>query len=376
METTTLETTANPEDFAFPLTHIYFYLTEECNLNCRHCWLAPRYRGDDANPQSLDLGLFKSVLEQARALGIVGVKLTGGEPTIHPGINEILGYIRDNDLTLGVETNGVNCTKEIARGISRCKDAFVAVSLDGANAETHERMRGVKGCFVAAIKGIQNLVQVGLSPQIIMSVCRSNKNEMEDLVRLAETLGASSVKFNIVQPTGRGEKMHLSGEVPSIEELLELGSWVDTELCESSSIPIIYGQPVAFRQFRRLFSSDRRGCDVCRVLNILGVLADGSYALCGIGEQAEELVFGHSAKDSLCEVWLNSAVLNELRIGLTASLEGVCSGCVMKRLCRGNCIAQNYYRTRNLWAPFWYCEEALKAGLFPATRIVSKDAPG
>jgi hypothetical protein len=34
----------------------------------------------------------------------------------------------------------------------------------------------------------------------------------------------------------------------------------------------------------------------------------------------------------------------------------------------GACIAQNYYRNGSLWASNWFCEQAEKAGLFPASR--------
>jgi hypothetical protein len=35
----------------------------------------------------------------------------------------------------------------------------------------------------------------------------------------------------------------------------------------------------------------------------------------------------------------------------------------------GSCIAQNYYRGKSIWAPYWYCEQARNQGLFPETRI-------
>jgi len=44
------------------------------------------------------------------------------------------------------------------------------------------------------------------------------------------------------------------------------------------------------------------GCASCSILKILGVLADGSYALCGIGTQIQELVFGNAQKDNLAEI--------------------------------------------------------------------------
>ncbi len=364
--------TDKTESRQYPLNQIYFYLTEGCNLRCRHCWIAPKYQREGDSYPALNLDLFKSIIEQAKPLGLTGVKLTGGEPLLHPEINEILEHIQIEDLGLTVETNGVLCTSELAEKMAACKDPFVSVSLDGADAETHEWVRGVEGSFEAALKGIENLVDVGLRPQVIMAIMAKNKDQMESLVRLVEQLGAGSVKFNIVQPTVRGGRMHDSGETLSVEELVELGHWVEDRLSAETNLTLYYDQPLAFRPLGKMIGNNGDGCGVCGILGILGMLANGSYALCGIGETVSDLVFGHAATDSLEDIWNNTPVLVELRSGLPHRFEGVCGDCLMKGMCLGSCVAQNYYRSRSIWAPYWFCEEAYKQGLFPETRHLPK----
>jgi SynChlorMet cassette radical SAM/SPASM protein ScmF len=358
------------ENRKYPLNQIYFYLTEGCNLRCRHCWIAPKYQSEANQYPALDLNLFKSIIEQARPLGLTGVKLTGGEPLLHPQINEILEYIRTEDLDLTVETNGVLCTPELASKIAACKNTFVSVSLDGAKAETHEWVRGIEGCFEDALLGIRNLVDAGLKPQIIMAIMRQNKDQMESIIRLAESLGAGSVKFNIVQPTARGEKMHESGEALSIEELVVLGHSIEESLSASTNLPVYYDHPPAFRPLGKMFGNNGDGCGVCGVLGILGVLANGSYALCGIGKTVPDLVFGDASKDPLQDIWSNNLLLIELREGLAQRFEGICYRCLVKGLCLGSCVAQNYYRSKSIWAPFWFCQEAHNQGYFPESRII------
>jgi SynChlorMet cassette radical SAM/SPASM protein ScmF len=357
------------ENNEYSLNQIYFYLTEGCNLRCRHCWIAPKYQTEKRSYPSLDLDLFQSIIEQAKPLGLSGVKLTGGEPLLHPQIYELLELIRKEDLGLTVETNGVLCTPELASKMASCKNAHVSVSLDGADAETHEWVRGVSGCFEETLDGIRNLIDAGFKPQVIMSVMHRNKDHIEGIVRLAERLGAGSVKFNIVQPSARGETMHELGEVLSIEELVELGDWVENTLSASTGIRLLYSHPMAFRPLGKMFGNNGDGCGVCGILGILGVLADGSYALCGIGETVPDLVFGHAARDGLEDVWNKTPVLLELRKGFPHQLQGICGDCLMKEVCLGSCVAQNYYGNKNLWAPFWYCEEARNRGLFPQTRL-------
>jgi SynChlorMet cassette radical SAM/SPASM protein ScmF len=359
-------------DRSYPLRQIYFYLTQGCNLRCRHCWIEPKYQGEGRSSTSLDFDLFRSIVEQAKPLGLTGVKLTGGEPLLHPQIRQILQCIRTQGLRLTVETNGVLCTPELAREIATCETPFVSVSLDGAAPETHEWVRGVEGCFGAALEGIRNLVDVGIRPQLIMTVMRRNKDQMEPLVRLAERLDAGSVKFNIMQPTARGKKMHESGKALTIEELVDLGQWVENTLSPSTRLGVYFSHPPAFRPLSKLFGQNGDGCSVCGILGILGVLGNGDYALCGIGETVPELVFGHAARDRLEDVWHNTPVLLELREGLPHRLQEICAECLLKDRCLGSCIAQNYYRSKSIWAPYWYCKEAHAKGLFPESRTTPK----
>jgi SynChlorMet cassette radical SAM/SPASM protein ScmF len=364
-----------PGQRAHSLRQIYFYLTEGCNLKCRHCWIAPKYQQPGRSYPALDPDLFRSIIEQAKPLGLSGVKLTGGEPLLHPRIREVLEVVRSEELRLTVETNGILCTPKLAEEMrATSENTFVSVSIDGVDAKTYEWVRGVDGSFDAALEGVRNLVNAGFRPQIIMCVMRRNKEQMEPIVRLAERLGAGSVKFNLVQSTARGEKMHAAMETLSIEELVELGSWVENSLSGFTDIRLLYSHPMAFRPLGKMFGDKGDGCGVCGILGILGVLADGSYALCGIGETVPELVFGHATEDRLEDVWKEAPVLKDLREGFPRKLEGICADCLMKGRCLGSCVAQNYYSSKNLWAPYWYCEEARKAGLFPPTRLRPKVA--
>ena len=119
-----------------------------------------------------------------------------------------------------------------------------------------------------------------------------------------------------------------------------------------------------------MFGKNGDGCGVCGILGILGVLANGSYALCGIGKTVPDLVFGDASKDPLQDIWSNNLLLIELREGLAQRFEGICYRCLVKGLCLGSCVAQNYYRSKSIWAPFWFCQEAHNQGYFPESRII------
>jgi SynChlorMet cassette radical SAM/SPASM protein ScmF len=354
------------------LNQLYFYLTEGCNLACRHCWLAPKFDPSGSRYPILTVDVFEKAVLEGKPLGLQGVKLTGGEPLLHPHFKRLLEIVRREKLSLIIETNGLLCNPEIAAEISRSPKRFVSVSLDGADAATHEWVRGIPGSFDAARRAIKNLVTAGIRPQVVFSIMRNNADQLEAVIQLAEEMGADSIKFNVIQPAARGEKLHQDQETLTVGELIELGRKVERQLAPVTRLKLFFDYPQAFRDLSRI--NNGNGCGVCGILGILGVMANGQYALCGIGEQVPDLVFGRIGKVPLAEIWGENSVLKSLREGLPGRLEGVCSRCLMRGRCLGSCVAQNYYHSGKLWNPFWFCQQAEEAGLFPASRLGHKTA--
>lgn len=354
------------------LSTLYFYLTEGCNLACRHCWMGPRFDDTGSRYPVLPVELFETAIREAKPLGLSGVKLTGGEPLMHPRFKDMLEIVRREELKLTIETNGLLCTPEIAEEIAKSPNRFAAVSIDGVDAATHEWIRGVPGSFAAAQQAVRNLAAAGTRPQVIFTVMHRNADQVGAMVDMAEELGAASLKFNVVQPTARGESLHEKQETLNIPELIALGRHVEEELARQTRLRVIFHFPQAFRSLRRITGVD--GCGACGIFGILGVIASGHYALCGIGEQVPDLIFGAVGKDKLQEIWQGNAVLKALREGLPKRLEGVCGRCLMKERCLGLCVAQNYYSKGSLWSPYWFCEQAEAEGLFPASRLGTEPA--
>jgi len=352
----------------YSLQGLYFYLTEGCNLRCRHCWIGPKYQKNAETTSCLPIRLFADVVEQGLPLGLSTIKLTGGEPFLHPEINCILEAVGQVPADLVVETNGVLCTERIVTLLAECRNAFVSVSVDGAVAETHDWLRQVDGSFAAARSAIRLLTKANIRTQVVFTLVRRNHLEIPAMVNLCDDLEVESVKFNVLQPIARGEHLYDRGEALSVQEILRLGDWVVRELASQTDMRLLFDYPAAFHPLSRLFGEQACHPGNCNILGMLGVLSTGDYALCGIGANVPDLVFGHASHKRLVEVWRDSAVLNELRWGLPHRLRGICGSCLMVERCFGSCIAQNYYSKRDLWASYWFCEEADQAGLFPESR--------
>lgn len=350
-----------------PLAQLYCYLSEGCNLACTHCWLSPRH-DPEGKGTFLPLQLLRTIIDESKPLGLTGVKLTGGEPLLHPDILAILDILRSEQLTLTMETNGVLCTPELAAAIARQQDPFVSVSLDAAVPEIHDKQRGVAGAFRRTVQGIRYLTAEQVPTQVIMSVSRENVDQIEPMINFAASMGVDSIKFNPIQPMGRGKFLHAQDHTLRVPELIALARRIDMELAPISPVQLNFDCPPAFKPLGRL-TNDRGGCSVCGIFSILGVLATGHYALCGIGSHIPELIFGFAGRDPLATVWQDTPALREIRTSLPDKLSGTCGRCLMKHYCLGSCLAQNHYRSGTIWAPFWFCSEAEAMALFPASRL-------
>ena len=83
-----------------PLKQLYAYLTDGCNLSCRHCWLDPYTASEKKKYRFLSAGLFEKAVGEAKDLGLQAVKLSGGEPLMHPEFTKFLDII--NCLKIGI----------------------------------------------------------------------------------------------------------------------------------------------------------------------------------------------------------------------------------------------------------------------------------
>lgn len=351
-----------------PLNTYYFYLTGGCNLACQHCWIAPSYQANGGTGGHLDYSLFVQAVEEGIPLGLSGVKLTGGEPLLHPDFVRIMDYLQEKALGVTIETNGTLMTSELAQYLrNKTTLKFISVSLDGATPASHDLFRGVQGSFEKSCQGVRSLAEAGFSPQVIMSLHLGNIQEIEAVVRLSEQLGAGSVKFNLIQPSGRGNLMKKQGRVNEIPEYIRIGRWVENDLQKTTNLYLSFSWPMAFFGINRLLNYKGYSCNIH---NILGVLSSGHLAMCGIGTQIPELCYGKIGEDSISSIWISHPLLLDLRNSIPEKLGGVCKQCIFKEKCFGYCAADNYLVTGQIAADNRFCREANVLGYFPESRKI------
>jgi len=349
----------------YPLTSLYLYLSERCNLRCRHCWVSPQAL-EDEDEQVMDLAVLTRTIAAAKELGLGAVKLTGGEPFLRKDIVELLRFLHGEGLNIDIESNGTLIDRDMARVIKECEVRQVSVSLDGAQAAQHEKLRGTNGCHGKSVAALHYLRAEEITTQVIMSLYEENIPEIESLAALCDDLDVPSFKINPVMPTGRGEKVFQRRENVDIEELIRIDRWIEADLGSKYRTEINFCMPIGLKSLHAVTSNHLYEC---HILNILGILADGTVSLCGIGQTETDLNMGNIATDDLTEIWRHHPLLQKLREETPLQLGGICGRCIFKFRCLGSCRACAYAASGDLRSPFFMCDEAYEKNLFPASRM-------
>jgi SynChlorMet cassette radical SAM/SPASM protein ScmF len=342
------------------------YISGSCNLACRHCWISPTYEPDNSKGQFLKLEYVKKAVREAKPLGLQSVKLTGGEPMLHPQFREMIEWLNDENIEIILETNGTLIDKKIANFLKNMVHVrFISVSIDGACANTHDSLRCVPGSFALAVSGIKQLVSHGFNPQLICTLHKGNKREMDSILELAVDIGCGSVKFNIIQDMGRGEDFPVFQKL-DIAEIIQLSNKIDELTFQKYPLKILFDIPPAFRSIKNLLFKQSSHCSA---LNILAVLADGKVSLCGIGTSVPALIYGDVSKQTVKSIWQEATGLKKLRSLIPDHFQGICSECLHHMTCLGTCIAQNYQKTNEINSSHGFCMEAKIRNIFPNKRL-------
>ena len=187
------------EEYRAPL-FLAWQLTNRCGARCIACCeeSGPDRAWRDELGREEALELAQRVVES----GIPYVAFGGGEPLGVPHCWEIFERLAEGGVALKIETDGSRIDERAAERLARLGVECVQISVDGATAATHERVRP-GGSFSAATGAIRRLVARGLAPQLVFVPTRHNIREATAVYDLAMSLGCSAFVTGPLMRIGR-----------------------------------------------------------------------------------------------------------------------------------------------------------------------------
>jgi AdoMet-dependent heme synthase len=310
---------------------IQWHLTERCNLACTHCYQEKRTMTEMTPPEinrtlrniSNTIGQWSDTYEIPFSTSF---NITGGEPLLRKDLLKILQKIQKHKFNIYLLTNGTMIKKENARLFADIPVKGVQVSLEGPE-EIHEAIRG-KHSFSATLKGVQYLLNEGITVTLNVTLSEINEAYFSDMVMLATDIGVQRLGFSRLVPYGRG--LTLLPRMLKKEKVKELYESIFS--INTPGLEIVTGDPVASQLNSEITENhDDSFPDGGCAAGVSGItlLPDGTITPC----RRLGIPIGHILKDSLREIWAASNILNALRN--KSAYKGKCRVCKRWSNCRG-----------------------------------------
>lgn len=197
-------------------------ITDRCNLSCVHCF----YNANQRSDSELSTAEALKVIEQLSAMGVFEVYLIGGEPLLRDDWRLLVKSLRDNNIQVGIISNGTMIDRGTAAQLSELKVKWVQVSIDGASAKVHDSVRGVRGAWEKSLEAVRCLKTAGVRTYVSFVPTKLNFRDVKSVIGICVDLGLDYFLTDMLVLTGRAalnyDKIGLTaGEYAEFFALLE-----------------------------------------------------------------------------------------------------------------------------------------------------------
>ena len=328
-------------------------VTQACDLACVHCRASAQ---PERHPMELSTEEGKRLIDQIAALKVPVFVLTGGDPIKRPDLFELTGYARSVEVRVSLTPSATPLlTRDIVVRLKEAGVARLAVSMDGAGAETHDAFRGMAGSFARTLDAIRWANEIGLPVQINTTFSRRNIAEIDDLVALMESLKITLWSVFFLVPTGRGKL----NDLLNAEEFEQIFAKIFS-LSKTASFDIKTTEAQHYRRFllQHRVVDRRAGILANTTLEKTGDAIgraprglNGGKGFVFISHPGEvfpsgflPLSAGNIRQQKVEIIYRESPLFQSLRD--TSKLEGKCGACEFKEICGGS-RARAYALTGN-----------------------------
>jgi MoaA/NifB/PqqE/SkfB family radical SAM enzyme len=197
-----------------PRPYLQVHPSRRCNLRCRHCYTASGPDERDALP----VAALAAAVADAAGLGYGELSVSGGEPLMYDGLEDLLAAARDAGLATSVTTNAMALTPRRLARLRPLVD-LLAISIDGTPA-SHDRMRAHDRAFATTASRLPGLRESGIPFAFITTLTLHNAHELPWLMDFAAEEGAAMLQVHPLDGRGRA----VAGLLDQRPDAVELGA--------------------------------------------------------------------------------------------------------------------------------------------------------
>ena len=268
-----------------------------------------------------------------RALGVLQVHLSGGEPGARRDLPEITAAAHAAGLYTNLITSAVGITAGTLQQLAERGLDHVQISIQDSEPASADHIAGYKGAFARKQALAAEVVRLKIPLTVNAVMHRANIDRIEDMVALALKVGASRVEIAHVQYYGwalknRAALMPTSDQVKRAALAVEgLRARHKGEIVIDAVVPDYYARlpkPCVGGWGRRS----------------LNVTPMGKVLPCHAAESIPGLEFWSVRQHSLADIWANSPAFNAFRG--TDWMQEPCRSCARRDIDFGGCRCQAF----------------------------------
>ncbi|MFV0442997.1 MAG: TIGR04053 family radical SAM/SPASM domain-containing protein [Planctomycetaceae bacterium] len=328
---------------------VFYEVTRACDLVCQHCRACAQACAD---PEELSAGESRALINRlARFPERTMLVLTGGDPLKRSDIYELIEHGVAQGLDVSITPSATPLVTRSA--IARLRDAGIsrlAVSLDGADAGTHDAVRGVPGSFSRSLQILADARELGVPTQVNTTLTPGNMTQIEDLANMLARQGIVLWSVFFLVPVGRAEylpRLDAEQSEAAFERLWR----------QSRRQPYAIKTTAAPHYRRFVLQHSRTDCNSRRSGSRLAASSFGVNDGRGVMFVSHRglimpsgflpIVCGAFPQDDPVQVYQQAPVFRALRDA--SRLEGKCGDCEYRRVCGGS-RARSFAVTGQLFA--------------------------
>lgn len=303
-------------------------LTHRCPLACPYC----------SNPLDLmaregEIGTeaWAKIFDQAAALGVLQLHLSGGEPASRRDLEALVGHARAAGLYVNLITSGVGLTEARLDALEAAGVDHVQVSLQGVTAEIADWIGGYRGGFARKLSVARSIAARGLPLTLNAVMHRHNIGDLGATIAFAAELGARRIEVACVQFYGWALK-NRSALQPTREQVAEAKRVVDAARGKYRGRMALDFVPPDY------YADYPKACMGGWGSTGLNVAPDGTVLPCHAAATIPGLAFQKATEVSLAEIWYRGAAFQAFRGH--AWMQEPCHSCARRDIDHGGCRCQ------------------------------------
>lgn len=209
-----------------PLNFLWLELTNQCNLECSHCYAesGPRTFGKN----TLSTAQYRRLVIDAYEVGCRRIQFIGGEPTLNRDLPLLIQLCSDLGYTfIEVFTNLTRLSQELVACFKK-NGVRVATSVYASTAEIHDTITQLAGSFSRTVNNIRKLSEAKIPIRVGIIEMLENVGQVQSTARFLNGLGIQNIGTDRVRHFGRGG-MNRQGDMREL-----CGQCADNILCVGS----------------------------------------------------------------------------------------------------------------------------------------------